>query len=84
MKNQDIRKRTLYGTVVSDKMEKTIVVLVERRVKHPILKKMIIRSKKYKAHDGKREAKKGDRVKIVECRPISKQKAFRLAGIISR
>ena len=84
MSEKPVRKRILYGTVVSDRMDKTIVVRVERRVKHPVLKKMMIRSKKYKVHDEKETANKGDHVKIIECRPISKQKAFRLAEIISR
>lgn len=67
-------KRILQGVVVSDKGEKTIVVLVERRVMHPIYKKFIKRSKKYMAHDETNAFKAGDTVKIRECRPLSKRK----------
>jgi small subunit ribosomal protein S17 len=67
-------RRILQGVVVSDKGEKTVVVLVERRVMHPIYKKFIKRSKKYMAHDEADAAKTGDTVKIRECRPISKRK----------
>jgi small subunit ribosomal protein S17 len=67
-------RRVLQGLVVSDKGEKTVVVLVERRVMHPIYKKFIKRSKKYMAHDEANAAKTGDKVRIRECRPISKRK----------
>jgi small subunit ribosomal protein S17 len=67
-------RRVLQGVVVSDKGEKTIVVLVERRVMHPIYKKFIKRSKKYMAHDETNAFKAGDVVKIRECRPISRRK----------
>ncbi len=67
-------RRILQGVVVSDKGEKTVVVLVERRVMHPIYKKFIKRSKKYMAHDEANAVKTGDMVKIRECRPISKRK----------
>jgi small subunit ribosomal protein S17 len=67
-------KRVLQGVVVSDKGEKTVVVLVERRVMHPIYKKFIKRSKKYAAHDEANAFKTGDSVRIRECRPISKRK----------
>ena len=69
-------RRILQGTVVSDKTDKTVVVLVERRVMHPIYKKFIKRSKKYMAHDETNACKIGDRVKIRECRPISKRKCW--------
>jgi small subunit ribosomal protein S17 len=69
-------KRILQGVVVSDKMDKTVVVSVERRVMHPIYKKFIRRSKKYHAHDENNEFKAGDTVKIRECRPISKTKTW--------
>ena len=69
-------KRILQGTVVSDKMDKTITVLVERRVAHPVYKKFIKRSKKYAAHDETNACKIGDTVRIRECRPISKNKRF--------
>lgn len=67
-------KRILQGVVVSDKMDKTVVVSVERRVMHPIYKKFIRRSKKYHAHDENNEFKAGDTVRIRECRPLSKTK----------
>ena len=69
-------KRILQGTVVSDKQEKTVTVLVERRIKHPLYKKIMTRTKKYAAHDEKNECKEGDVVRIVECAPISKRKAW--------
>ncbi|MBI2235808.1 MAG: 30S ribosomal protein S17 [Magnetospirillum sp.] len=69
-------KRILQGVVVSDKMEKTVVVRVERRVMHPIYKKFIRRSKKYHAHDENNSFKAGDTVRIRECRPISKTKCW--------
>jgi small subunit ribosomal protein S17 len=69
-------KRILQGVVVSDKMEKTVVVRVERRVMHPIYKKFIRRSKKYHAHDEDNTFKAGDTVRIRECRPISKTKCW--------
>jgi small subunit ribosomal protein S17 len=67
-------RRILQGVVVSDKGEKTVVVLVERRVMHPIYKKFIKRSKKYMAHDETNALKAGDLVKIRECRPLSRRK----------
>ncbi len=69
-------KRVLQGTVVSDKMDKTVVVLVERRVMHPVYKKIIRRSKKFAAHDETNKYKIGDEVRIQECRPISKRKCW--------
>ena len=69
-------KRILQGTVVSDKNDKTVVVLVERRFSHPLLKKTVRRSKKYKAHDAQNEYKVGDIVSIEESRPISKDKSW--------
>lgn len=69
-------KKKLKGTIVSDAMQKTVVVLVNRYFKHPKYGKYIRRSKKYKAHDEKNEHKKGDKVIIQECRPISKDKKF--------
>lgn len=71
-------KRILQGVVVSDKNDKTIVVLVERRLRHPVLKKTVRLSKKYHAHDEKNEAKSGDIVRIEETRPLSKQKRWAL------
>ena len=69
-------KRVLQGVVVSDKSDKTIVVRVERRFTHPLLKKTVRRSKKYKAHDAENRFKTGDRVQIEECAPISRDKRW--------
>ena len=77
-------KRTLTGRVVSDKMNKTVTVLVERRVKHPLYGKIMTRSQKYHAHDEKGEFKMGDLVIIEECRPISKTKAWRVAKLVEK
>jgi small subunit ribosomal protein S17 len=71
-------KRILTGTVVSDKSDKTIVVLVERKVKHPLYGKIIRRSKKYHAHDEANEFKAGETVRIEETKPISKQKTWKV------
>jgi small subunit ribosomal protein S17 len=73
-------KRVLTGTVVSDKTDKTVVVRVERRVKHPLYGKIIRRSKKYHAHDEGNEFKEGQIVRIEETRPISKLKTWRVLG----
>ena len=69
-------KRTMQGTVVSDKNDKTVTVLVERRIMHPVYKKFITKSKKFSAHDAENRCKQGDRVKIRECAPISKSKSY--------
>jgi small subunit ribosomal protein S17 len=69
-------KRILQGTVVSDKMDKTIVVKVERRVMHPVYKKFVRRSKKYHAHDESNQFRSGDTVRIRECRPLSRTKRW--------
>lgn len=71
-------KRVLQGTVVSDVNEKTVVVLVERRFTHPVMKKTVRRTKKYHAHDEANAAKVGDAVRIEECAPISKNKRWTL------
>ncbi len=73
-------KRVLTGTVVSDKGEKTIVVRVERKVKHPLYGKIIRRSKKYHAHDEVNEYREGETVRIEECAPISKLKTWKAIG----
>jgi small subunit ribosomal protein S17 len=78
------RRRTLTGRVVSDKMDKTVTVLVERRVKHPLIGKVITRSKKYHAHNENNEAREGDLVEIEECRPISKTKSWRVTKLLER
>ncbi len=72
------------GVVVSDVQDKTIVVKVDRRTPHPLYQKIVKVSKKFTAHDEKNEAKKGDTVRIVETRPMSKNKCWRLAAVISR
>ena len=71
-------RRVLQGVVVSDKADKTITVLVERRVMHPVYKKIIRRSKRYHAHDEANQYKIGDAVRIEECRPISKSKSWKV------
>ena len=77
-------KRTLIGRVVSDKMDKTVTVLVERRVKHPMYDKIIARSKKYHAHNEGNEAKQGDLVEIQECRPLSKSKSWTISKLLEK
>ena len=76
------RQRTLVGKIVSDKMDKTVVVMVERRVKHPLLGKVVMRSAKYKAHDEANECKAGDTVEISETRPISRDKSWRVTRVV--
>ena len=73
-------KKILHGIVVSDKENKTIKVLVERKYQHPLFKKVLKGKKKYSAHDEKNEFKNGDKVSIVECRPYSKNKKFEVIG----
>jgi small subunit ribosomal protein S17 len=77
-------QRTLVGRVVSDKMQKTVTVLVERRVKHPIYGKVITRSAKYHAHSEDSSAGAGDLVEISECRPISKTKNWAVTRVIEK
>ena len=69
-------KRIMQGTVVSDKADQTVVVRVERRIMHPVYKKFITKSKKFAAHDAENKFKTGDNVRIRECVPVSKTKAF--------
>lgn len=76
------RKRTLVGKVVSNKMDKTVVVLVERRVKHPIYGKIVMRSNKYKAHDETNQINEGDTVEIAEGRPISRSKSWSVVRLV--
>jgi small subunit ribosomal protein S17 len=78
------KKRTLVGRVVSDKMQKTVTVLVERRVKHAMFGKFMVRSKKYHAHSESPEVAAGDMVEIVETRPLSKTKAWRVTRLVSK
>ena len=77
-------RKTRVGLVVSDKMTKTVVVSIERRVEHPVYGKMVRRTKKLKAHDEQNEAKTGDTVRIMETRPLSKDKRWRVVEIIER
>ena len=83
MEERNLRK-TRIGTVVSDKMDKTVVVAVKDSVKHPLYKKIIKRTKKFKAHDEQNECGIGDRVEIMETRPISKDKRWRLVKVIEK
>ncbi|MCK6413785.1 MAG: 30S ribosomal protein S17 [Azonexus sp.] len=77
-------KRTLIGRVVSDKMDKTVTVLVERKVKHPMYGKVMIRSKKYHAHNEGNLAKSGDLVEIIETRPVSRTKAWAVTTVLEK
>ena len=84
--NADTRnmRKTRVGKVVSDKMQKTVVVQIERRVPHPVYGKMVTRTKKLKAHDEENTAKTGDTVRITETRPLSKDKRWRVIEIVER
>ena len=84
MESKEVNRKTIQGVVVSDKMDKTITVLVTSKKRHPIYKKYTTYTKKYKAHDEKNEARVGDTVLIVETRPMSKDKYFRLLSIVER
>ena len=77
-------KRTLIGRVVSDKMEKTVTVLVERKVKHPMYGKVMVRSKKYHAHNEGNAAKAGDLVEIIETRPVSRTKTWAVTSVLEK
>jgi small subunit ribosomal protein S17 len=77
-------RKTRQGLVVSDKMDKTVVVAIERRVAHPVYGKMVTRTKRLKAHDEQNTAKVGDTVRIVETRPMSKDKRWRVVEIVER
>jgi small subunit ribosomal protein S17 len=77
-------QRTLVGRVVSDKMQKTVTVRVERRVKDPLMGKIVTRSNKYHAHVESGEFKEGDLVEIAECRPISRTKAWRVTRLVEK
>lgn len=83
MEERALRK-TRTGKVVSDKMDKTIVVAIETSVRHPLYGKIIKRTYKLKAHDEKNECKIGDRVKVMETRPISKEKRWRLVEVVEK
>ena len=77
-------RKTMVGTVVSDKMDKTVVVAVETRVKHPIYQKTVKRTYKLKAHDEENNCKSGDVVKVMETRPLSKDKRWRVVEIVEK
>ena len=84
MSEETKTKRTVTGKVVSNKMDKTITVLVERKVKHPVYGKYIKRSTKLHAHDASNECNEGDTVTVVACRPLSKSKKWMLENIVER
>lgn len=84
MSEQDNSNRTLEGRVVSDKMDKSITVLIERKVKHPIYGKFIRRSTKVHAHDETNECGIGDLVVVEQCRPLSKSKTWRLVKVVNK
>jgi small subunit ribosomal protein S17 len=77
-------KRALVGRVVSDKMEKTVTVLIERKVKHPMYGKVMVRSRKYHAHNEGNLAKAGDLVEIVETRPVSRTKSWAVTSVLQK
>src|SRR5215217_5895281 len=77
-------RKTRIGVVVSDKMQKTVVVAIDRRVPHPTYGKMVTRTKKFQAHDEENSAKTGDTVRIMETRPLSKDKRWRVVEIVER
>ena len=77
-------RKTMVGVVTSDKMDKTVVVTIKDRVKHPLYNKIVNKSVKYKAHDEKNECGVGDKVQIMECRPMSKDKNWRVVEIIEK
>jgi small subunit ribosomal protein S17 len=84
MSEQEKSNRVLTGQVISDAMDKTITVLVERRVKHPLYGKFMRRSTKVHAHDEANECNKGDWVRVEQCRPLSKTKSWRLVEVVER
>jgi len=84
MSEQEKVERTVVGRVVSDKMDKTVAVAIERLIQHPMYGKFIRRTSKVLAHDDSNECKPGDRVAISECRPISKSKSWRVVNIVER
>ena len=83
-KTETKTKRTVVGRVVSSKMDKTVSVAIERRLKHPVVGKYIRRTTKVLAHDANNECNEGDRVAISECRPLSKNKAWQVVNVVER
>jgi small subunit ribosomal protein S17 len=84
MSERETTRKTLEGIVVSNKMQKTIVVAIVDSVMHPLYKKVVKRTKKYKVHDEKNECQVGDKVEIMETRPLSKDKYFRLVRVLEK
>ena len=84
MSEEKNTQRTIVGRVVSDKMDKTVSVVIERRIKHPVYGKYISRTARVLAHDAANECKEGDRVAISECRPVSKNKSWSVVNIVER
>ena len=86
MENENERgsRKVRVGTVISDKMDKTVIVGVERRVAHPMYGKRVVRTKKFYAHDEENQAHQGDLVRIVETRPLSKQKRWRVVEVVEK
>ncbi|MBD3275580.1 MAG: 30S ribosomal protein S17 [Candidatus Marinimicrobia bacterium] len=84
MSERSSLRKTKIGTVVSNKMEKSIVVLVNRKVQHPLYKKYLTKSTKFMAHDENNQCQVGDRVKIVESRPLSRRKRWRLMEVLEK
>jgi small subunit ribosomal protein S17 len=84
MSEENKAQRTIVGRVVSDKMDKTVSVAIERLIKHPVYGKYIRRTTKILAHDATNECKSGDRVAISECRPISKNKSWSVVNVVER
>ncbi len=78
------KRKVLVGKVVSDKMDKTVVVAVERLMRHPLYKKVLKKTTKFKAHDEKNECRVGDKVEIMETRPLSKEKRWRVVNILEK
>jgi small subunit ribosomal protein S17 len=78
------KRKVLVGKVVSDRMDKTVVVAVERLVRHPLYKKVLKKTTKFKAHDEKNECRVGDKVEIMETRPLSKEKRWRVVNILEK
>ena len=78
------QQRTALATVVSDKMDKTVVVEIQRRTRHPLYGKVLLRSTKLKAHDEDNDCRIGDQVEVTECRPLSKTKHWRVSRIVTR
>ena len=84
MSEEKKTQRTIVGRVVSDKMDKTVSVAIERTIKHPVYGKYIRRTSKVMAHDAANECKEGDRVAIAECKPISKNKSWAVVSVVER